>query len=897
MKTLLNKVLLVMAVVVASSTTLFAQQAVNLRELNTYPYELTTLDSLAKHPLNGVSVKFTAILSSYPRNSGLASYTSSTDAIGRVHLFVVDTTAASLGRDGMAMQVVQPSSAANFGEIEKLNPGVILDITGNLTFFGYVAQFNVTAIEDVTDKVEGEVGDLARFDALLAPVEVNVSDLNSLNEDGTVQINLANYTKYAHAYVKVSDAIVQFTQGAIARPNYVVKNNGTEHLVYSNDISLRYRNDRTSYRTGYNIRTEADGAFTPPPAGAKVNFSGYTAVNNFDAFGRIATGQYIFKMTPMDDGVLNVPLYDENDNFTGYNRNVNGENGFIWPNDLDIIGFPPTFENFATSKESPEPGDVVTISVDVLPAGDGVTLSSVSFEYSVNGTDTTAGTLQVNGSTYSFEFPAFADGDVVTYAFLATDSEGLTGEFKGSFLVASVIKSIVALQKTADSTVANSQFVGLGVLNLDINATVVADANDGLVVVHEAAAPWSGIFLDARIQAVKDLKRGDVINLTAAEVVEDRDGTGVTYLTKVEFTKSSENSNYADLIPSVLTQDVRMYPEAYEGMVIKFADVKIVNLQADGASDFGEFEIGSRQGGAEADTLEAGEGLRIDGSYPSSSTSFGSGVRNFSDSYNENAILGASFDYVIGMVYYSFNNPKLLIRQLEDFAGDNWTKPVRTFSLLNPAANATVNLTGLESYAFEWTSTFDQDGDTVSYVLQLATDSEVLTKIASDSLGLKTKATFTAAEIDAILADQSVETGASLALNWTVFAVSNEDTVQISTYAGIIFTPLTSAVTLQRATVTSNEIDGKTYEFELAQNYPNPFNPSTAIDFSVPTNAKVSLTVYNVLGQQVATLVNQNMNAGRYSATFNASAMSSGVYFYRLEAGSHVAVKKMLLIK
>src|SRR5690606_25021955 len=133
------------------------------------------------------------------------------------------------------------------------------------------------------------------------------------------------------------DAIVQFTQGAIARPNYVVKNNNTEHLVYSNDISLRYRNDRTSYRTGYNIRTETDGQFTPPPAGAKVNFSGYTAVNNFDAFGRIAASQYIFKITPMDDGVLNVPQYDENDNFTGYNRNVHGVDGYVWRNDLEII--------------------------------------------------------------------------------------------------------------------------------------------------------------------------------------------------------------------------------------------------------------------------------------------------------------------------------------------------------------------------------------------------------------------------------------------------------------------------------------------------------------------------------------------------------------------------------
>lgn len=904
MKTLLNKALLLVVMLVLGSSSLFAQRAITIRELNTYPYELTTLDSLPRHPLNNQDsvVKFTAILSSYPRNSGLATYNSSQDTIGRVHLFVVDTTAASLGRDGMAMQIVQPRSAPNFEQIEALQIGTIVNVTGYLTFFRLSAQFNVTTLEDVTDKVEKEVGDLARFDALLDPIEVNVSELNSLNEDGTIQLNLENYTKYAHAYVKVTGGIVQFTQGAIARPNYAIKNNGTEHLVYSNDISLRYRNDRKVYRTGYNIRTAEDGDFVPPPAGAKIDLSGYLVVNNFDAFERVASGQSIFKITPMDDGILNVPQYDNDGKFIGYSRNVNGENGFTWPNDLTIIGFPPSFENVSLNISRPKPGDIVTLSVDILPAGDGITLTSVEFEYAVNGKDTTVATMTNVGATYSFTFPAFEDNDLITYKITATDSEGLVGEYNGSFLVASTINSIATLQTTADSSVADSPYANLGVLNLDITATVVADNNDGLVVVHEAAAPWSGIYLDARIQAVKDLKRGDVINITAAEVAEDRNGTGVTYLSKVEFTKTGENANYADLIPSAITQDVRKYPEAYEGMVVKFVDVKVLNSQADGDRDFGEFAVGSRQGGGAADTLKASDGLRIDGSYPS----FGSGVRNFNDNYNENTKVGAVIDSLYGMVYYSFGNPKLLIRQTSDIVSDDWTYPVRTtVQFVQPAANAVVKLKdyGPDSVlTISWSGTYDQDGDTVRYLFGLfAVNGEARTQVAlidSDSSGYKTTLTLRVQDVDDLLANNSVDEGGAITLDWTIYLRDNHDTVQVSTYSGVTFTPVWRSITFERLG-TSNKIDelGKAYEFALNQNYPNPFNPSTSIQFSIPTAQNVRLTVYNVLGQQVANLVNQNLSAGVHTVNFDASALSSGVYFYRLEAGNKVAVKKMLLIK
>ncbi len=86
-------------------------------------------------------------------------------------------------------------------------------------------------------------------------------------------------------------------------------------------------------------------------------------------------------------------------------------------------------------------------------------------------------------------------------------------------------------------------------------------------------------------------------------------------------------------------------------------------------------------------------------------------------------------------------------------------------------------------------------------------------------------------------------------------------------------------------------------QFSLNQNYPNPFNPSTTIEYSIPKNGFVSLKIYNALGQQVASLVNGMVKEGTHKLTFDASNLSSGVYYYRIESGNNIQVKKMMLLK
>ncbi len=97
----------------------------------------------------------------------------------------------------------------------------------------------------------------------------------------------------------------------------------------------------------------------------------------------------------------------------------------------------------------------------------------------------------------------------------------------------------------------------------------------------------------------------------------------------------------------------------------------------------------------------------------------------------------------------------------------------------------------------------------------------------------------------------------------------------------------------------SNELDGNNQpiQFELDQNYPNPFNPTTNISFTLPSSGFTLLEVFNLQGQKVATLLKSRVSAGNHTITFEASALASGVYIYRLTSSAKVQTKKMLLIK
>ncbi|MCH8569090.1 MAG: T9SS type A sorting domain-containing protein [Balneolales bacterium] len=164
---------------------------------------------------------------------------------------------------------------------------------------------------------------------------------------------------------------------------------------------------------------------------------------------------------------------------------------------------------------------------------------------------------------------------------------------------------------------------------------------------------------------------------------------------------------------------------------------------------------------------------------------------------------------------------------------------------------------------------------------------EPLISLISDNEGTSEMLELTVGAIYSALNDAGLDTSMMQSLLWTVEA-TNDDGARLANEAfGLMTAPATS---------TGNEPDVP-LDFTLAQNYPNPFNPTTQIEYALPEPAEVRLEVFNMMGQRVASVVNGQQNAGYHTATFDGTRLASGMYIYRLTAGSFVETRKMMLVK
>jgi len=132
-------------------------------------------------------------------------------------------------------------------------------------------------------------------------------------------------------------------------------------------------------------------------------------------------------------------------------------------------------------------------------------------------------------------------------------------------------------------------------------------------------------------------------------------------------------------------------------------------------------------------------------------------------------------------------------------------------------------------------------------------------------------------------------------LNGSNIYYNNDWNIQVGPIVSRTDSTITFSVKfVQPTNVKKNDIS---YSYFLEQNYPNPFNPSTSISYSIPKSSFVTLKIYDVLGREIITLVNENKPIGNYSVHFNGSELVSGVYFYRVTAGDFVQTKKLILLK
>ena len=145
-----------------------------------------------------------------------------------------------------------------------------------------------------------------------------------------------------------------------------------------------------------------------------------------------------------------------------------------------------------------------------------------------------------------------------------------------------------------------------------------------------------------------------------------------------------------------------------------------------------------------------------------------------------------------------------------------------------------------------------------------------------------------------------LEPGDTLITSLHVYALTNDGTANVQIQIGTFRNPeVRTTIDFVATTIpTSVEDENAVVEnYYLAQNYPNPFNPSTKINYGLEKAGEVEITVYNILGNKIATLVNGMKSAGNHSVSFNASNLSSGIYFYKIVTNGFVQTRKMILEK
>lgn len=897
------------------TTQAFAQepQVVTIKELNSYETELTNPSEVADHPLSGVLVKFTAVVVSSPKNSGLASFNAATGGISRIHVFVVDTAAARVGRDGQGMQIVE----TNFELLENFNRGSVVEVVGRLGFFGSTAQFDAETVVDVTDNFLDEASGLLQdeFAELLNPITITADELDIVGNEGIEPV-MANYTKYINQYVKVAGGtITNVTTTSTGRPDWAINQGNGKIYIY--DTSLRVRNDRAQYREGYNFRRfegdDAEGPFVPPTPGSIADVSGFVVLNNDNPNGEIDPlfGED-FAINPWEDGIV----------WLNNLKNENGVDGFVWPNDIVVTGQPPLISSIEIDQAVPvaTPADIVfTAEVTATDAP----VTGVFLNYFVGAGDTARVAMtNTSGNIYTATVAGntFKDLDAVNYFIEAEANLNTRFPFGGalSFFVSdNPVTSISVIQTAAvseGSPNGASPLVGLESLPVNVTATVVSDFTDGVIAIQDAAEAWSGVFVRTRQGSTDTLRKGDVIMITELQVFEADVNTGggitYTYLDNLTYTPVERNSDFSALIPDLKTNDLLALPseggEQYEGMLIKFSDAKYIEL-----GGFGEFTIATKDA--------------PDGEYPSEGIVFNEDTRSatigetvfFNETgnlFNTHIKAETVFDEIFGLMTYTFGASKVIPRTVGDFVvtsndGD-FTVPQPIFDFLSPADEAVVQVK--DDVSISWNSTSDYDGDDVLYTwVLLAPDSTEIVRIPVNASGVtdtEVSLTIPFETVQGLFDDLSVGQGESVDALWTVEVKDSRDSLFASrgvdfsrdvpwTQETNHFNPRFFAVTLERTVLTDIEDELKPLAFGLDQNFPNPFNPSTQIRYSLAENTRVNLTVYDVLGRSVAVLINDRQAAGTYNINFDARNLASGMYIYRLQAGNNVFTRKMTLIK
>jgi len=249
------------------------------------------------------------------------------------------------------------------------------------------------------------------------------------------------------------------------------------------------------------------------------------------------------------------------------------------------------------------------------------------------------------------------------------------------------------------------------------------------------------------------------------------------------------------------------------------------------------------------------------------------------------SIIGIATQYTAGSTVYTGGYQLSPRYYASDFISVNL--PPSAATLVSPEDSAFVHILSTDTVRFVWNKAKDGNipEDTLIYIFKIAKDKN----FTSTSTVMVDTLTDTVKYVRGADLFPLFPTGdTTLVLYWRVEVTDKKSpSVKSAVYR----------LNLSKPTSVEAVDNGIPTDYYLSQNYPNPFNPITTIKFGLPEDTQVELVVYNIIGQKVATLVNQYMRAGHYVVQFDGSNYASGTYFYILKAGSKVLKNKMLLIK
>ena len=566
------------------------------------------LANIFNNDLVNTQVTFEAVILTDPRKSGLSGVTDG--RVNRVHMFVRDTSAATLGTSGMNIQVVD--NAYDTNNLLSFGVGDVIQITGTVSPFNTAMQI---APETIT--LLGFYTDFNLPDAIVEPVVVTTDQVNSaVGTDGS-QVNWSNIAELRNEFVRVESAtILTRSLANPLRPDfYITSDDGTTILNFY-DTGLQFRNDQfNSYPAEFLPRVDENGDpvdFIPPPPGSVVNMQGLlTFQSGADQIGRCL---------PSDSGCFSILPFEAE-------------------TDLELLESPPIISEVVGPDFIPDGSAPITITYLAQPDPTR-TIADTFCEYftSENAEVQNVAAAQ-SGDNLACEIPAQGDGVFVTYRAGASDNTGAISLSDDAFYrtLTNGITKIEDVQLTINGGPGASPFVGL-TTDMNITAIVAAsfEGQFGPIVTlqdDEGLAGWTGVAL-----SVGDVAPavGDELNITNAEIIESFD---ITTLNNATYTVvSSGNTVDYKVVPTTALVNLDV-AEAHEGMILRFEGVT-AGPNPDDPRDFGEWSFATNG----TEDFIRGDDLSTE----------------IPQDFNVTLAEGTELDFIQGVWWFTFGNYKLV---------------------------------------------------------------------------------------------------------------------------------------------------------------------------------------------------------------------------------------------